>query len=849
MEAIGGAITYLVKVLRDINRCTMTQMMEELSERLDVSQSTLHKWRENLLRPTFSQQETLVAIGVTEAHLPIEWARAVLQAGKHPQYEAILNRFFAPPHAVRHNLPPRYDGFIARPDEAREVERRLKKRVGDSIIALVGLKGMGKSTLAREVAWHFVEQYDTLPEQARFDTIVWIAAHQYRFTLNGVQENFRSAASMEDIFAALASVLELPYARTLTEWDKQKPYLDEVLRQAGRLLLILDDEEDMHDPTVDAFLADLPATMKAIVVTQVPGAWPNPVRIEAFDDDQLDKLLRQECDAHHIDYATLFPTPADVQAFGEKTGHIPLVAWWVIAIVANYGLTLNNVLEGLDQEQQHLTAKGDLLQFLFEDFVNLCYKRNRTAYDILLVLLFYPDGATLDELAHILERPVATCRMALTMLCDFYVVRRAKDGERYLYLLPSIVRDYMPHDPLDPQARELADKAKRLIDYYIRFIAQAFAEPEATFASAFPRLQAVEHVLWGPTGILAWASSHLDIYYEQLAQIWFDYGVDQWAHQSSKWSEQIYYLDALIDAARERHDTNHLLWGLLSKAFTLTLMYRDIDKIDEVLSEAEDLCAENLAGISIPWRCRTAIMRAFDYNRQKRYAAAFATLHSIEKYIDSASQEKDVPDQDMRLAIVEYWHRKGMTAYYQTLDAGGGTFTQAQADLERAWELSRQWNFEHIELLSLNYLIDMLITTDTPRAQRLFDENVVRVKQRAEVRRMAGFTFLQARLVWEQDHDDTKARALAESAYGDFRRLNMLYEMGRVGEFITVLAEYAWNVRHDPFKAVDLSNSALRIYEDCQRTYSPSHPLLQQQAPTIDRNRTLQQRCRVAYLP
>jgi transcriptional regulator with XRE-family HTH domain len=848
MERLGEYITYLVQVLRDIKKYTMMRMMEELSERLHISPSTLHKWRENTLRPSFSAQEALVAIGITEAHLPIEWARSLLLAGKHPQYEAILNRYFAPPRAVRHNLPPRYDGFVARPEAIQEVERRLVNRTGDSIVAILGLKGMGKTTLAREVAWHFVEAFDTLPEQARFDTIVWVSAHQYRFTVTGLQKSFRYAASMVDIFAALAGVVEHAFSRTLTTWETQQPYLDELLRMAGRLLLILDDEEEMHDEIVKAFLADLPPSVKAMIVTQVPGSWPNPVRVDAFDDAQLASLLRQECASHNIDFDALFPTQADVHAFGEMTGHIPLVAWWAIAIIAVYGMTLTDVHRELQVEQQERTAQGDLLRFLFRDFVQLCYTRNMLAYDALLVLSFYEDGAPLEEIAQILERPASTCRIALRMLCDFHLVRHIGESDRYL--LPSIVREYMPREPMGSEESELEAKAQRWLDYYVRFIARNSAACDAHWTPIYDRLQAASHVLWGPTSILTWCASHLGTCYDKLAVLWFEHGLDQMTYIYCYWPEQLHYLDVLIPAARERHDALHLLWGLLSKANTLTLMYLDLGEIGTLLDEATQLCTDVMVGIPLAWRCRTTIMRAFDYTHQERYEEALALLHSIRKYFCTPAGDplapEDFTDRAMQRAVVEYWYRLGMATYYQELAQKSLKFTAAHDALTRAWRFSILWGFEQLEFAAMNYLIDITIFTDPKGAQEDFDLAWPRVQQSKDRRRIAGFIFLNARLMWERNHNDVAACHLAEQALEVFRSLHMAYEIGRVGAFITDLAEHAWEKHQDRIKTVELSNRAIQIYVDCERTYPQSVHLPRQHAEALARNRMLQQQCNAA---
>src|SRR5262245_18536148 len=77
--------------------------------------------------------------------------------------------------APRHNLPPRdYERFVGRQKELAEVRRLLGPRSRAFVVTIDGIGGIGKSSFALETAYTFVEQYADLPEDERFEAIVWV---------------------------------------------------------------------------------------------------------------------------------------------------------------------------------------------------------------------------------------------------------------------------------------------------------------------------------------------------------------------------------------------------------------------------------------------------------------------------------------------------------------------------------------------------------------------------------------------------------------------------------------------------------------------------------------------------
>src|SRR5579884_2622532 len=70
-----------------------------------------------------------------------------------------------------------YERLIGREAEVREIMARLSSQQERAqVVAIEGIGGLGKTALAQEIAWRFVEEREYLPPDARFDTIIWAAA-------------------------------------------------------------------------------------------------------------------------------------------------------------------------------------------------------------------------------------------------------------------------------------------------------------------------------------------------------------------------------------------------------------------------------------------------------------------------------------------------------------------------------------------------------------------------------------------------------------------------------------------------------------------------------------------------
>lgn len=190
------------------------------------------------------------------------------------------------PKAPKHNLPIKPTNVIGREDEHEYIIRALSEAYKPVIIAS-GFGGIGKSTLAKVVAWSCVEQ------QGMFDFIAWVDTRQYdkaqTISLNFILDEIAKTA---DINSDIPSISRLD----------AKQYRVKELLKSHRSLLILDNYESLLDDPweeqkVSAFLESLPigpmkdTSIRVLITTREVSA---SLRALPIDDVRLQELSPED---------------------------------------------------------------------------------------------------------------------------------------------------------------------------------------------------------------------------------------------------------------------------------------------------------------------------------------------------------------------------------------------------------------------------------------------------------------------------------------------------------------------------------------------------------------------------
>ncbi len=228
----------------------------------------------------------------------------------------------------------------------------------------------------------YLDQYDDLPEDGRFEAIVWVSAKRIYLTAGGIRERRQVFRTLEDVFAAISRVLDYP-AITRARPEEQREIVEQALREQ-RTLLILDNLETVDDEDLMDFLNELPNPTKALVTTRYRIDVARPVRLTGMPNEDALELIDQESLRKDVTLSA-----ADREALWQRTGGLPLAIVWSIGLMG-LGGSIDSVLRRLGSGQ------SDIAQFCFEESV--AHIRGHDAYRLLLALSLFAADASREAL-------------------------------------------------------------------------------------------------------------------------------------------------------------------------------------------------------------------------------------------------------------------------------------------------------------------------------------------------------------------------------------------------------------------------------------------------------------------
>ena len=341
----------------------------------------------------------------------------------------------APPK-VYHNLPqPDYGTFIGREEELAQVHRILRPypHSQHALVTIDGIGGIGKSTLALEVAHHYRREYDRLPPEERFDAIVWTCAKTSVLTADGIKPRQQITRTLDDLYTTIAMTLEREDITRARPEEQDELVVRALTRQ--RTLLIVDNLETVDDERVNGFLRELPAPTKAIVTTRHRIDVAYPVRLTGMPQKDGLALIAHECDKKDV---TL--TEAVAERLYDRTGGVPLAIVWSVAQMG-YGHTVEAVLRHLGQ------PTSEIARFCFGETVRLI--RGTDAHRLLMALSLFVTDAHREALGCVagMEQDVLGRDEGLAVLERLSLVNREADRFSMLPLTHLFARQELEQAP------------------------------------------------------------------------------------------------------------------------------------------------------------------------------------------------------------------------------------------------------------------------------------------------------------------------------------------------------------------------------------------------------------------
>lgn len=327
--------------------------------------------------------------------------------------EALL-RLRATTHLV-HRIPPRPGVYIER-EVFEKVLEALKPQSRTYLVTIGGAGGLGKTTLAIELAHHCWEQ-------GRFEQIIWTTAQPRRFSSSAY--NSTPFIEYEGMLDEILRAFRFPDARDFSLDQKQNlvyQYLAD-----GTTLLIVDNLESVRNFTAFiSFFEHLPPGTKAITTSRVkhPDIEERWIEMPPMSRSEAIDLLVQTCQIREMDISL-----EQMEALYTHLGGNPLALMWSLG-------QLRETKEQLDQFFQQLKrlhalegADGDeqrLLDFCFREAYE---SRSPEAKSILLALGVFPISLTIAEVQTVLDYDMRTCKHYLEELGSHSLITYPQDGQ------------------------------------------------------------------------------------------------------------------------------------------------------------------------------------------------------------------------------------------------------------------------------------------------------------------------------------------------------------------------------------------------------------------------------------
>jgi LuxR family glucitol operon transcriptional activator len=371
-------------------------VQNEIASEMGLTTSAIDYWRRGHIPIKSDNVASLIRYFVKNGTLNKDWATDFLNAAEYLETTTLLEELF--PSAKKdqgksillHNLPqPNFARFIGREEVFNHIYELLKPypRSRIFLISINGIGGIGKSALALEVAYHYIRDYNNIPLDERFDTILWFSAKQFILSAYGITTRQQSFKTLDDIYTIIAVLCQREDI-IRAKPEKQHELIKKVLTNQ-RTLLIVDNIESIGEDALLEFLREIPAPTKAIITSRQKMDVAYPVHLQGLSWQEAELLIKLETESRGLNISS-----SDTRKLYLRTGGVPLAIVWSIAQVS-LGYSVDTILNRLAQ------PTSDLLRFSFEHSLQMI--SGQPAHKVLMAASISETDISRDCLGYICQ--------------------------------------------------------------------------------------------------------------------------------------------------------------------------------------------------------------------------------------------------------------------------------------------------------------------------------------------------------------------------------------------------------------------------------------------------------------
>ncbi len=369
------------------------------------------------LRDTFSEPHELAAKVVQAIS---NWVREHQES-----VPALLSTIQPQPY---HNLPqPDYTTFVGRQRELEWLHQHLSPGDRAWQMVIAGIGGVGKSSLALVIAHYYLEHYNDLASEKRFEAIIWTSAKEEILTIRGREQSAPAGLifrTLEDIYTTIAQALEREdITRAVPE---EQDRLVQKALSTQRTLLIVDNLETVADERVQTFLYNLPASTKCIITSR---EWVDVAavrKLTGLPPEEAEDLIIEEANARDVELDEV-----ERARLVERTSGLPLPIKLSVARMAS-GETFEQVIRWLGN------TNGSLPEYCLKGQIEMARRRDINAWKLLLACSLFDQDAGISRasLGSIVDISLADCDDGLTLLQRLSLLNRYENGR--FWILPMV---------------------------------------------------------------------------------------------------------------------------------------------------------------------------------------------------------------------------------------------------------------------------------------------------------------------------------------------------------------------------------------------------------------------------
>ena len=282
---------------------------------------------------------------------------------------------------VRDNLPPHQSEFFGREKERADILKSLRSH--SSPISIEGLGGVGKTTLAIEIAHSCLAGPQAVLDPP-FEYVVWVSAKD-----KPEQEHW-----LNDVLDIIAWTLDSPSLKKLSEEQiEQKKAETNRLLRAWRTLLIIDNFETIDDPDLETWMHSIPDPSKVLITSRTQLSSTRPIALKGLENPQAVELIRSHAQSLGLDSVVVADEKVLLRLV-EVTGGNPKAMSMALGFLKRGKLSLKEVIERLSVASRTVDGVFDNLFGWSWDVMT------EDAKEVLLVTSFFVDFVSKEALEY-----------------------------------------------------------------------------------------------------------------------------------------------------------------------------------------------------------------------------------------------------------------------------------------------------------------------------------------------------------------------------------------------------------------------------------------------------------------